>query len=254
MGRLEGKVAIVTGGAMGMGYSHSALFAKEGATIIIADRDESAGKDAVGQISEKGGGKAVFVRLDVASKDDWARVIEQVETRYGRLDILVNNAGIIRLGATESLSVEDWEAVFAVNVRGVFLGSQAAIPLMRRSGGGSIINISSTVGVVAIPGAAAYVASKGAVTLLTKATAAEVAVDKIRVNSIHPGLTPTNMTKGVIDNPDAKAIYTMLLGPALIARPANPIEISNTALFLASDESSYMTGSELVVDGGYLAV
>lgn len=254
MGRLKGKVAIVTGGAAGMGLSHSTVFAREGATVIVADRDQAAGEQAVSEINRAGGGKASFLSLDVASKDDWGRVIGTVEKEYGRLDILVNNAGIIRLGPTEALSLEDWEAVFAVNVRGVFLGSQAAIPVMRRGGRGSIINISSTVGVVAIPGAAAYVASKGAVTLLTKATAAEVAADGIRVNSVHPGLTPTNMTKGVIGNPDAKDIYTMLLGPALIARPAEPTEISNAVLFLASDESSYVTGSELVADGGYLAV
>src|SRR5258708_607925 len=250
MGRLNGKVAIITGGGAGMGRSHATVFAREGASVIVADRDEAAGRDAVAQIVRETGGEARFVSLDVTSKKDWSGVIADVESKNGRLDILVNNAGIIRLGSTEALSLEDWEAVFAVNVRGVFLGSQAAIPAMRRSGGGAIINISSTTGIVAMPGAAAYVASKGAVTLLSKATATEVAGDGIRVNSVHPGLTPTNMNKAVIDNPELKDLYKMLLGPALLARPAKPEEISNAVLFLASADSSYVTRSELVVDGG----
>ncbi len=236
MGRLNGKVAIITGGGAGMGRSHATVFAREGASVIVADRDEAAGRDAVAQIVRETGGEARFVSLDVTSKKDWSGVIADVESKNGRLDILVNNAGIIRLGSTEALSLEDWEAVFAVNV------------------GGSSINISSTTGIVAMPGAAAYVASKGAVTLLSKATATEVAGDGIRVNSVHPGLTPTNMNKAVIDNPELKDLYKMLLGPALLARPAKPEEISNAVLFLASDDSSYVTGSELVVDGGYLAV
>src|SRR5258708_8663775 len=151
MGRLNGKVPIITGGGAGMGRSHATVFAREGASVIVADRDEAAGRDAVAQIVRETGGEARFVSLDVTSKKDWSGVIADVESKNGRLDILVNNAGIIRLGSTEALSLEDWEAVFAVNVRGVFLGSQAAIPAMRRSGGGSLPHLSPTPTIISIP-------------------------------------------------------------------------------------------------------
>jgi cyclopentanol dehydrogenase len=250
MGRVEGKVALVSGGALGMGEAHAAALAREGAKIVIADRDEAAGKKAAAKL-QADGSEAIFVKLDVCSESEWAGAVKKAVAHFGRVDILVNNAGIYLSGTVENTPLDVWEATFAVNVRGVFLGSKTVIPVMRRGGGGSIINICSNWGIVAFPDAAAYVASKGAVRLLTKVTAAEVAKDNIRVNSVHPSLTVTNMTKDIVKDAE---LTKMLLGPSLLGRPARAEEIANTVLFLASDEASYMTGSELVVDGGYTAV
>lgn len=233
-----------------MGLSHAQTLAREGAKIVIADIDEEAGRTAVKQLTATGA-EAVFVTLDVTSEENWASVIDQVEAKFGGLHILVCNAGIFIPGSIESTSVDDWDRTMAVNVRGVFLGAKTAIPAMIKSGGGSIINISSNWGIVGFPQAAAYAASKGAVRLLTKTTAAEVAKDNIRVNSIHPAFTITHMSKDIVNDPE---MVKLLLGPSLLGRPARAEEVSNAVLFLASDESSYMTGSEVVVDGGYTAV
>jgi len=249
--RLENKIAIVTGGALGMGFATALLFAKEGAKVVIADRDEQAGIAASQCIEAETGSESMFVPLDVASEEQWTAAAAAVVDRFGCLDVLVNNAGIYLSGSTETCTVDEWDKTFNVNVRGVFLGSRAVIPHMRKSGGGSIVNICSNWGIVAFPDAAAYVASKGAVRLLTKATASEVAVDGIRVNSVHPSLTATDMTRGVLEDPVATK---KLLGPSLLGRPARAEEIASAVLFLASSESSFMTGSELVVDGGYTAV
>jgi cyclopentanol dehydrogenase len=249
--RLENKIAIVTGGALGMGFATALLFAKEGAKVVIADRDAEAGEAASRRIETETGMESAFVQLDVVSEEQWANATAAVKERFGRLDVLVNNAGIYLSGSTESCTLDEWDKTFAVNVRGVFLGSRAAIPLMRESGGGSIINICSNWGIVAFPDAAAYVASKGAVRMLTKATACEVAQFNIRANSVHPSLTATDMTRGVLEDAEATK---KLLGPSLLGRPARAQEIAQTVLFLASSESSFMTGSELVVDGGYTAV
>jgi cyclopentanol dehydrogenase len=251
MGRVEGKVALVTGGALGMGQAHAEALAREGAKIVIADRDEEAGEKTVAKL-ELDGFKAIFVKLDVSSEPQWQETIAAAVKAFGSLHILVNNAGIYLSGTTENTPLEVWESTFNVNVKGVFLGSKAAIPALRKSGGGSIINICSNWGLVAFPDAAAYVASKGAVRLLTKATASEVAKDNIRVNSVHPSLTATNMTKDFIAN-DAEHTKK-LIGPSLLGRPARAEEVANVVLFLASDEASFMTGSEVVVDGGYTAV
>jgi cyclopentanol dehydrogenase len=248
MTKLAGKVALVTGGALGMGFAMADRFAREGAKVVIADRDEAAGQKAAARIKEETGAETLFVHLDVASEGAWQEGIASVADRFGQLDVLVNNAGVY---TTESTPLDVWEKTFAVNVRGVFLGSKTSIPLMRKSGGGSIINICSNWGIVAFPDAAAYVASKGAVRLLTKATATEVAQDNIRVNSVHPSLTATDMTRGVLEDSEATK---RLLGPSLLGRPAKAEEIANAVLFLASSEASFMTGSELVVDGGYTAV
>lgn len=251
MGRVAGKVAVVTGGALGMGFATALLLAKEGAKVVVADRDEQAGRAASDRIQAETGSESSFVALDVASEELWASAMAAVIEQFGQLNILVNNAGIYLSGTTENTSLDVWEKTFSVNVRGVFLGSRAAIPLMRKSGGGSIVNICSNWGIVAFPDAAAYVASKGAVRLLTKATASEVAQDGIRVNSVHPSLTATDMTRGVLEDPVATK---KLLGPSLLGRPAKAEEIAQAVLFLASDDSSFMTGSEMVVDGGYTAV
>jgi cyclopentanol dehydrogenase len=251
MTKLAGKVALVTGGALGMGFAMADRFAREGAQVVIADRDEAAGQKAAARIKDETGAQTLFVHLDVASEEAWQAGIAAVSEHFGRLDVLVNNAGVYMSGTTENTSLDVWEKTFAVNVRGVFLGSKAAIPLMRKSGGGSIINICSNWGIVAFPDAAAYVASKGAVRMLTKATASEVAQDDIRVNSVHPSLTATDMTRGVLEDSEATK---RLLGPSLLGRPAKAEEIANAVLFLASSEASFMTGSEMVVDGGYTAV
>lgn len=248
-GRVANKIAVVTGGALGMGKAFSLRLAAEGATVIVSDINREEGDKVVAEIAELGG-RAEFVALDVASEDDWAKLAAHVDAVHGRLDILVNNAGIYLSGTTEKTDSASWDKTFSINAKGVFLGSRAAIPLMRKSGGGSIVNISSNWGIVGFPDAVAYVASKGAVRLLTKATATEVAKDGIRVNSVHPSLTITNLSKDIVNDPVATKA---LLGPSLLGRPAKAEEIANGVLFLASDEAAYMTGSEMVIDGGYLA-
>lgn len=251
MGRVTGKVAIVTGGALGMGRAHAEALAREGANIVIADLNAEAGSATVKEL-EQAGVKALFVALDVASEESWTKAVDAAVAHFGHVDILVNNAGIYLSGTTETTTLEVWEKTFAVNVRGVFLGSKTVIPHMRRAGAGSIVNVCSNWGIVAFPDAAAYVASKGAVRLLTKATASEVAKDNIRVNSVHPSLTATAMTADLIANDPEKT--RKLLGPSLLGRPARAEEVANAVLFLASDEASFMTGSEMAVDGGYTAV
>lgn len=248
-GRVKGKVAIVTGGALGMGRAFSLRLASEGATVVVTDVNVEDGNKVVADI-RAAGGTADFVELDVVSEKGWADLGAFVTREYGKADVLVNNAGIYLSGSTENTDLASWEKTFAVNVRGVFLGSRTIIPLMRKAGGGSIINISSNWGIVGFPDAVAYVASKGAVRLMTKATATEVAKDGIRVNSIHPSLTITNLSKDIVTDP---AATKALLGPSLLGRPAKADEIASGVLFLASDESGYMTGSEMVMDGGYLA-
>jgi len=250
MGRVEGKVALVTGGAMGMGRTHSELLAAEGAQVFVCDIDEDMGNEVVSAITARGG-KAGFIRLDVTSEAEWSAAVEAVRGQAGRLDVLVNNAGILVLKPLHETSTEEWDRVFAVNVRGVFFGIRACVPLMKETGGGSIINISSIYGLVGAAGAGAYIASKGAVRLMTKSCAVDLADAGIRVNSVHPGVIDTPMTKDLLhaDEATRKAI----LGPTLLGRPSRPEEVSQAVLFLASDESSFMHGSEVVVDGGYTA-
>lgn len=250
MGRVEGKVALVTGGAMGMGRTHSELLAAEGAQVFVCDIDEDMGNEVVSAITARGG-KAGFIRLDVASEAEWSAAVEAVRGQAGRLDVLVNNAGILVLKPLHETSTEEWDRVFAVNVRGVFFGIRACVPLMKETGGGSIINISSIYGLVGAAGAGAYIASKGAVRLMTKSCAVDLADAGIRVNSVHPGVIDTPMTKDLLhaDEATRKAI----LGPTLLGRPSRPEEVSQAVLFLASDDSSFMHGSEVVVDGGYTA-
>jgi len=248
MGRVSDKVAIVTGGGMGMGKTHSEMLAAEGATVFITDIDETAGKAVVEGI-RAAGGKAEFIRHDVASESDWTAVAEAVSQKAGRLDILVNNAGILILKPAHETEPEEWDRLFGINVRGVYLGIRACVPLMKDNGGGSIINISSIYGLVGAPMAGAYIASKGAVRLLTKSCAVDLAQYGIRVNSIHPGVIDTPMTSDVLHgSPEAR---TAIMGATLFDRPGKPEEVSQAVLFLASDESSFVHGSEVVVDGGY---
>ena len=240
---------LVTGGAMGMGQSHSELLASQGAWVFVADVNQTQGQSTVDGI-RKNGGKADFLKLDVTQEADWNAAVNQIVERAGRLDVLVNNAGILILKPVQDTSNQEWDRIFDVNVRSVFIGTRAAIPVMQKQGGGTIVNISSIYGLVGAPGASAYEASKGAVRLFTKSCAVDLAPFNIRVNSVHPGVIETQMTKALLNDP---AVRPLLLGPTLLKRPAQPIEVSQAVLFLASDESSFVHGAELVVDGGYTA-
>ncbi|MBC7131516.1 MAG: glucose 1-dehydrogenase [Roseovarius sp.] len=249
MGRVQGKVALVTGGAMGMGKTHSEDLAREGAHVFVTDRDVAAG-EAVVQGIVASGGKAEFLALDVTRESDWDSVTAAIADRAGHLDILVNNAGILVLKPAHETTNDEWDAVFNVNVRGVWLGIRACVPLMKNRNA-SIINISSIYGLVGAPSAGAYIASKGAVRLLTKSCAVDLVGFGIRVNSVHPGVIDTPMTRDLLhgDAETRKAI----MGATLFDRPCRPEEVSKAVLFLASDESSFVHGAELVVDGGYVA-
>jgi NAD(P)-dependent dehydrogenase (short-subunit alcohol dehydrogenase family) len=248
MGRLDGKVALITGAARGQGEAEARLFAQEGAKIVLTDILVDQGQQAAASI-QTGGGEATFVQLDVSNPNEWTEVVRHAVQTYGRLDILVNNAGIALRAGLVDTTVADWDRLMDINLKGVFLGMQHAIPAMLDSGGGSVINISSTSGIVGFPGGTAYHSAKGGVRLLTKATAAEYAKQGIRVNSIHPGIIETPMTDNM-----AEARTALLLDRTPMGRKGRPIEIAYGALFLASDESSFMTGAELVIDGGMTAV
>jgi NAD(P)-dependent dehydrogenase (short-subunit alcohol dehydrogenase family) len=253
-GRLAGKVALVTGAAMGLGAATARVLAREGAAVMIGDRDIAAG-EAVAAAIVAAGGRAGFSAQDVASEADWAAVVAATTTMFGRLDILVNNAGISggMLPLLEH-SLDDWRRVMAVNLDGVFLGMRHCGPVMAAQGSGSIINLSSILGKVGLANAAAYCASKGGVLLLTKAAALEWASLGIRVNSVHPGFIDTPMVANALQNAEnGNEMRDLLIGAHPIGRFGMPREIADAVLFLASEESSFMTGAELVVDGGYTA-
>ncbi len=245
--RLEGKVALISGGARGLGAAEARLFAREGARVGIADIREEEACALEAEIRESGG-DAMYIRLDVTDVQQWVNAVDAVMSAYGRLDILVNNAGILEHGLVEETSAEGWDRTMDVNSRGVFLGTKAVIPAMRESGG-SIVNISSVAGLVGGL-MTAYNASKGAVRLLTKSTAVQYAAEGIRVNSVHPGPTDTDMLDIFFREEGARAARA---ANTPIPRLGEPEDIAYGVLFLASDESSYMTGSELVIDGGTTA-
>ena len=251
MGRLDGKVAFISGGARGMGAEEARLFAQQGAKVAIGDIIEEDGRKVEAEINAAGG-ECLFVRLDVTSEANWQDAIAATVSRFGALHILVNNAGIGGVGGlVEDTSVEDWDRVMDINGKGVFLGTKAAIPEMQTAGGGSIINISSQLGIVATDNSSPqYHASKGAVRILTKSTAIQFAPDGIRANSVHPGPVNTAMTERRREDPEA---FALMRSRIPLGRFAEPIEIANAVLYLASDESSFVTGSEVVVDGGWVA-
>ena len=248
--RLEGKVAIITGGARGQGATEARMFAQEGARVVIGDIRDELGMQVEAEIRELGG-EAVYLHLDVTSDNDWQRAIETAEQQFGKVDVLVNNAAIVLRKDIEETTGEDWDNIMEINAKGVFLGTKAAIPAMRRAGGGSIINISSISGLVSI-GPPAYIATKGAVRLFTKSTAIQYASENIRANSIHPGSVDTDMRREGMGNQTDEEIQARIDNIPL-GRVGTTEDISYGALFLASDESSFMTGSELVIDGGYTA-
>ena len=229
-----------------MGAVEAKLFAREGAKVIIGDVLEEEGRQVEAEINE-GGGECLFVSLNVTSESAWQTAVDATLARFGKLDVLVNNAGIFRTEGVEETTGELWDRMMEINAKGVFLGTKLAIPAMRKSGGGSIVNISSALGLVGSTGAAAYAASKGAVRLFTKSTAIQYAHDGIRANSVHPGIIETPMTAGILAD-EAALRANIAMYP--LGRIGQSKDIANGVLFLASDESSFMTGSELVIDGG----
>ena len=248
--RLSGKVAFISGGARGMGETEARLFAENGAKVAFGDVLEDEGRQVAADIAASGG-EALFVPLDVTSESDWESAIAATIERYGRLDVLVNNAGISGRGMVEDTTVEDWERVMDVNAKGVFLGTRYAIPEMQKVGGGSIINISSQLGLVGTDNSSPqYQASKGAVRIFTKTTAIQYAPDGIRANSVHPGPIVTPMTEVRRADP---ATRELMLSRIPLARYGQPMDVAYGVLYLASDESSFVTGSELVIDGGWTA-
>ncbi len=250
MDRLKGKVALISGGARGQGAAEARLFVGEGAKVVVGDVLDDQAKALADEINKSAGARVIAaIHLDVTRANDWRAAVEACEREFGGLDILVNNAGIARNGGVEDTTEEDWDAVININQKGVWLGMKAAIPAMRRRGGGSIVNISSIYGLIGSPGMAAYHSSKGAVRLLTKSAAVQYALEKIRVNSIHPGVILTPMTE-VVPAGGLQPVIDM----APMKRAAQPEEVGWAVLFLASDEASFITGVELPVDGGYTAV
>lgn len=267
MGRVQGKVALVTGAAAGIGRAAAVALAAEGAKIVVTDVDEKGGAETV-DIIGKAGGEASFLTQDVADEARWQEVVAAVKEKHGALHILVNNAGIGVGARIFDMPVEDWRRQMAINVDGVFFGVKHGIPLMAESGGGSVVNISSVAGLQGAPGLAGYCATKGAVRLFTKAVALECAQEKmnVRVNSVHPGIIDTDIWNKIPQGgtaalqsdliPEgANTIDAGALGElaAPLGYAGIPADIANGIVFLASDESRYMTGSELVIDGGMTA-
>lgn len=249
MGKLDGKIAIITGAGMGMGHVEALLFSQEGVTVIATDINEVAGQKTAHNINERGY-RGLFLKHDVSKENDWNNVIEEVLKTYGKIDILVNNAAIFIQKKIEETTTEDWNRIFNINPKSVFYGHKAIAPAMRKAKGGSIINISSMYAFIGDPSMPAFTASKGAVHLLTKTLAVDYAKDNIRVNSVHPGLIETPMTNDILHDPHQKEYY---ISKILLGRPGKPIEFAKAVLFLASEDSSYITGSELVIDGGFTA-
>jgi 3(or 17)beta-hydroxysteroid dehydrogenase len=246
--RLDGKVALITGAAHGMGQSEAVIFAREGAKVIVADVLEAEGK----KVAESLGGAGRFVALDVTSETAWEKAIAAAVSTFGKLDVLVNNAGISGTFDPDTLSTSAWDRLMDVNAKGVFLGMKHAIAVMEKAGGGAIVNISSVSGFVGQNGIhMAYNASKGAVRLMTKSAAVQYARSGIRVNSVHPGVLPAMRSSKATADP---AFRQKMLAGVPMRREGRVEEVAYAVLFLASDEASYITGTELVVDGGWLAV
>ena len=247
--RLEGKVAIITGGAHGMGAVEAKLFALEGAKVVIGDVREEDGRKVESEIAEAGG-EAMFIPIDVSSEDAWRDAVERTVAHFSRLDVLVNNAGISGGMTSDLLDTQSWDRLMEINAKGVFLGVKYAIPEMRKAGGGSIINISSIYGIVGSGGSASYHASKGAVRIFTKSAAVQYAREGIRVNSVHPGFVDSPMTEAHHGIPQVRQAR---IGQTPLGRLGVPEDIAPGILYLASDQSAFVTGSELVIDGGMIA-
>ena len=243
-GRVEGKVALISGGARGMGAEDARLLVEEGAKVVIGDILDDEGKALADEIGES----ARYVHLDVTQPDQWDAAVATAIGEFGKLNVLVNNAGTVALGQLRNFDLAKWQRVIDVNLTGTFLGMRAVVDSMTEAGSGSIINVSSIWGNAAVPGAHAYHATKGAVRNMSKSAAISYAKDNVRVNSVHPGFIKTPLT-------DAQEveINDFVVSQTPMGRAGLPEEIANGVVFLASDEASFVTGSELVIDGGYLA-
>ncbi len=246
-GRLDGKVALISGGASGIGAAHARVFAAEGAQIVIGDIQEAAGQQVAAAVTQQGG-EAVWVRLDVSSEKDWQQAVHAAVARFGRLTTLINNAGVYWPAGVEAETRDQWQKMIDINQTGVWLGMKTALPALRESGNAAIVNISSLYGLIGSPGSIAYHASKGAVRLMTKAAALEYVQQGIRVNSIHPGQIDTPILAGLTPEQNAQIKAATPMG-----RLGRPEEIAFGSLYLCSDEAAYTTGTELIIDGGWFA-
>lgn len=249
MGRLAGKVAVITGAGSGMGREEALLFAREGAKVVVTDVNEQAVQEVASEIIAAGG-ESIAVKHNVVSEEDWKKVYQETIDTFSKLDILVNNAGISQQGSMEDLTVDKWDLIVNVNMKSTFVGIKLALPYMRQNKGGSIVNISSIAGLTGSSGAGAYTASKGGVRMLTKAAAVDYGKDNIRVNSVHPGFIITPMSKQYMEDKEYKQWF---LDQTALPELGQAIEVAEAVLFLASDASSYITGVELPVDGGVTA-
>jgi len=258
MDRVKDKVALVTGGASGIGKECALLLAKEGAKVVVTTNiNVDGGKKVVNEINTNGG-DAIFLKHDVSKEEDWKQVMEQTLQKFGRLDVLINNAGVLLLKNVESTSLQEWRWLMSINLDGVFLGTKYGIEVMKKRGGGSIINMSSTAGIIGSSNREAYSASKGGVRIFTKSAALHCAQAgyNIRVNSVHPNWIRTAMAeKGgqFFGEGDVEAGQKLMDSSHPIGHMGEPIDVAYGVLYLASDESKFVTGSELVIDGGYTA-
>ncbi|MGE6258186.1 SDR family NAD(P)-dependent oxidoreductase [Heyndrickxia sporothermodurans] len=248
MGRLTGKVAIITGAALGMGAAEAKLFAKEGAKVVATDIMEDSLQEVVNEIKANGG-EAIGLKHNVVSEDEWKHVISVAISHYGKVDVLVNNAGIASPKTMAQMEMDEWNKVMDINLNGCVLGMKYVIPEMQKAGGGSLINISSIGGIVGMAGSSPYTAAKGALRSLSKSAAVEYGKDKIRVNSVHPGIIETPMTAESFK--DALPYYQTFTQLPYFGQPE---DVAYGVLFLASDESRFITGAELVIDGGWTAL